>query len=84
LHRYDEDLLGADFGKKAAGGNASDGEGGGGGFSPRAVSPEPASPRGSDYKSDEEDDGGGTPDRSFSPEAIRAREDEPEYLEVGL
>jgi hypothetical protein len=69
----DEDLLGADFGKAAAdAGNASDYENEDGGFSPRAMSPEPMSPR------------GGTPegDRSFSPEAIRAREDEPDYLDV--
>ena len=69
----DEDLLGADFGKAAAdAGNASDYENEDGGFSPRAMSPAPMSPR------------GGTPegDRSFSPEAIRAREDEPDYLDV--
>uniref|UniRef100_A0A7S0SB60 Splicing factor Cactin n=1 Tax=Mantoniella antarctica TaxID=81844 RepID=A0A7S0SB60_9CHLO len=84
----DEDLLGADFGNAAggagAGGDRSDGEedGDGGGdsggdFSPRGMSPEPMSPR---AESDGEEDG--TPDRSFSPDAIRAREDEPEYLEV--
>ena len=69
----DEDLLGADFGKAAAdAGNASDYENEDGGFSPRVMSPAPMSPR------------GGTPegDRSFSPEAIRAREDEPDYLDV--
>ena len=81
----DEDLLGADFGRVAAAGGAGpgdaseddgDGDGDGdGGFSPRAMSPEPMSPRG-------ETPPEGTPDRSFSPEAIRAREDEPEYLEV--
>ena len=43
----DEDLLGADFGKAAAdAGNASDYENEDGGFSPRAVSPEPMSPAG--------------------------------------
>jgi hypothetical protein len=59
-----------------AGGDDGDGDGDGDrGFSPRAMSPEPMSPRG-------ETPPEGTPDRSFSPEAIRAREDEPEYLEV--
>ena len=72
----DEDLLGADFGKAAAdAGNASDYENEDGGFSPRAVSPEPMSPAGGTPRE-------GTPTRSFSPEAIRAREDEPDYLDV--